>query len=108
MPPLADEQLDAEARALHEDMAAPPGGTAEADGARADASAGTAEAGGEDLNQEHIPNPGPGIAATLKRARQLGIVQRLVSPKVLAVFDDTTCDELGEALGDLTVKHGEA
>lgn len=96
MPPLDGEQLGAEAAELLDDLAhadtpgAPPGGAQPEPEPQ--------------LEQEHIPNPAPKIAGALKMARGNALVRKVTPPRVLAVFDDATCDALGDAIGPLAMK----
>lgn len=57
---------------------------------------------------QHVPNPAPMIRAALMRARSHKLAQKFLSARVLAVFDDATCDEVAEATGGIIQKHGAA
>lgn len=115
MPPVDGEQLAAEAVALKDELTGEgaaagagqgdkvPEGESPAQGATGGAPGDGSQP--DDFHQEHIPNPAPKIAATLKALRGNVLVIRLVPPKVRAVFDDMTCEQLGDALGPLALKY---
>lgn len=107
MPPLDADQLAAEARELEKEISAGDAGAGDAaQGNDQDAAAGDPAQAQE---QEHIPNPGPKIAGALKKARAAvqgnALLQRVIPPRAVAVFDDATCDAIGDAFGPLTLKY---
>lgn len=57
---------------------------------------------------EFIPNPAPQLAAAFKAAVAFPLVRRMVPVNVLRVFDDSTIDQLADALGGVAQKYGPA
>lgn len=112
MPPLDAEQLAAEARELKRDQERadnppPPEGEGGDAGGPQPGAAGDDAGAWPGADQEAtVENPAPVIAAALRKARDFPLAPRLVPPRMLAVFDDATIDELADALGALTVKYG--
>lgn len=106
MPPLDEDQLRAEAGELAKGMRegegatagdhAAPEGESPTDGAAGGAPGGDAGDGGE-----YIPNPARAIAGALKRALAFPLTRKVLPPRVLAVFDDATVEELADAVGQV-------